>query len=330
MKAVVFSNYGAPSVLRVAELAKPAPADNEVLIRVRAAEVTKADTEMRRSSFPVKWFWLPMRLFMGPLKPRKPVLGGYFAGEVEAVGPSVEKYKIGDEIFGSAGVRFGAHGEYICLPENYLMVGKPVNLSFEEAASVPLGGLNAIHFMRRAEVKPGESVLINGAGGSIGIFSLQIAKAMGAGEITVVDSTIKEQMLRSIGADHFIDYKKTYFADHRKKYDVILNMVAGIPFTDCINALHDGGRYLMGNPKISDMLRAAVLPKSSKKTAIFAFAGEKEEELLALKKMLERKEISPVVDQVFPFEEAAEAHWRVEQERRLGAVVLVPKRTEQS
>ena len=170
MKAITYTRYGSPEVLSLTNVPKPTPKDDEVLIKVRAAEATKSDCELRSFTFPVQWFWLPLRLAMGLFRPRRQILGGYFSGEVEALGKSAHKFKVGDQIFGSTGIRMGAYGEYMCLPESCTMVAKPVNMSFEEAAAVPLGGLNALHFLRKATIKRGEQVLINGAGGSIGSF----------------------------------------------------------------------------------------------------------------------------------------------------------------
>ena len=324
MKAIVFSEYGPPAVLQVKEVEKPVPKDDEVLIKVHAAEVTKADCEMRAFNFQVKWFLIPMRVFLGLIKPRKPILGPYFAGKVEAIGKDVSKFKQDDEIFGATRMRLGAHGEYLCLPASYTIVHKPENISFSEAAAVPLGGLNALHFMRRANIRIGEKVLINGAGGSIGTFGVQIAKAMG-GEVTAVDSAIKEDMLRRIGADHFIDYSRADFTNSGQAYDVIFSMVAKTSFAGCINALNPGGRYVMANPRVSDMLRSMLTTGLTNKKAIFAFAGEKEEELLSLKEMIEAGKIKPVIDKVYSYEEAAEAHRRVETEQRLGAVLISPE-----
>ena len=321
MKAIVYTKYGAADVLQVREIEKPEPGDDEVLIRIHAAEATKADCELRSFNFAVKWFWLPLRVAIGITKPKKQVLGGYFAGEIETVGKDVLKFKRGDQVFGTTRLLYGAYGEYMCLPANYTIVPKPYNTSFEEAAAVPLGGLNALHFMRKANIQNGEKVLVNGAGGSIGTFAVQIAKAMGA-EVTAVDSTIKEGMLRRIGADHFFDYTKEDFTKSDQTYDVIFNMVARNSYSKCINSLNPKGRYLIGNPRISDMLRSVLTSRFTDKTAIFAFAGEKEEELLALKEMIEAGKIKPVVDNIYQPEQAAEAHRRVETEQRLGIVVI--------
>ena len=257
MKAIVYREYGSSEVLQLEEISKPTLSDAEMLIRVRAAEVTKADCELRSFSFPVKWFWLPLRLVLGITRPKRQVLGMYFSGEVEAVGKDVSKFEVGDQIFGSTQIRMGAYGEYVCLPAEYTISVKPSNMSCEEAAAVPLGGLNALHFMRKARVQKGDKVLINGAGGSIGTFAVQIAKDMGA-EVTAVDSGIKEDMLRRIGADHFLDYTKEDFTKSGQRYDVIFDMVARSSYSGCVAALTPKGRYLMGNPRLSDMLRSVV------------------------------------------------------------------------
>ncbi|ETX04079.1 MAG: alcohol dehydrogenase [Candidatus Entotheonella gemina] len=321
MKVIAYDHYGPPNVLRLKEVPKPSPKIGELLLRVRAVEVTKADCELRSFRFPVHWFWLPLRLTMGITKPRRQVLGSYFAAEIEALGEGASKFEVGDRIFGTAHLRLGAYGEYLCLPETYPLVTMPSNLSFEEAAAVPLGGLNALHFMRLAEIEQGESVLINGAGGSIGIFALQIAKDLG-GHVTAVDRSIKEGMLRQIGADHFIDYSKSDFTKSDQKYDVIFNMVARVNYSAAIKCLKPGGRWLSGNPQFFHLIKPFLTNLFSDKRAITKFAGEKEEELIALKDMIEAKRIKPVVDNVYPMEEAVLAHQRVENEDRLGAVVL--------
>ncbi len=321
MKAIVYFRYGSADVLQLGEIKKPVPLDDEIQIRVHAAEATKADCELRSFRFAVKWFWLPLRIAFGVIKPKKPVLGGYFSGVVSAVGRDVDKFSEGDEVFGSCGLRLGAYAEYLCLPAGYCILQKPQNMSHVEAAAVPLGGLNALHFLRKASIQPGEKVLIHGAGGSIGSFAVQIAKNMGA-EVTAVDSGIKEDMLRSIGADYFIDYQKQNFHKSDQSYDVIFNMVAASAYSANMNALKPGGRYLMGNPRLVDMLRSAFTSRFTDKQALFAFAGETEEELTTLKEMIQAGKIKAAVDKIYPLAQAAEAHRRVETEQRLGVVVL--------
>jgi NADPH:quinone reductase-like Zn-dependent oxidoreductase len=325
MQAIVYNKYGPPDVLQVEDAEKPVPQDNELLIKVRAAEVTKADCEMRSFSFQVKWFWLPLRFALGLFKPKRKILGIYFAGEVESVGKVVTRFKAGDQVFGTTRLRLGAHGEYVCLPESYTLAAKPQNVTFAEAAAVPLGGLNALHFLSKANIQNGERVLVNGAGGSIGVFGVQIAKSMGA-EVTAVDSTIKEELLRKIGADHFCDYSKEDFTQSGQTYDVIFSMVAHTSYSACVRALNPKGRYLIANPRLADILRSLLTTMFTQKMAVFAFAKETEEELLALKQMLEAGIIKPVVDKVFSFEQAAEAHQRVETEQRLGTIVISSER----
>jgi NADPH:quinone reductase-like Zn-dependent oxidoreductase len=321
MKAIVYSEYGSPDVLHIEDIEKPVPEDNEIIIRVHAAEATKADCEIRSFHFAVIWFWLPFRIAMGLFKPKNNVLGGYFSGVVETVGKDVTKFKSGDEVFGSTQIKFGAYAEYLCLPDDFTIVPKPHNMSYVEAAAVPLGGLNALHFMTKANIQKGDKVLINGAGGSIGTFALQIAKTMGA-EVSVVDSTIKEEVLRSIGADHFFDYTKEDFSKSDQTYDVIFNMVARSSYSKCIKLLKPAGQYLLGNPRVSDMLRSLFTSKFTSQIACFSFAGEKEQELLELKAMIEAGTIKSIIDKVYSAEQAAEAHRRVETEQRLGVVVI--------
>lgn len=321
MRAITYARYGPPEVLQLSEVETPVPKDDEVLIRVRAAEATKSDCEMRSFTYSVKWFWLPLRIALGVRKPRRQILGGYFSGEIASVGRAVTTFSPGDHVFGSAGLRLGAYGEYVALPARYTIVAKPTNMSFAQAAGVPLGGLNALHFMRRANIRAGEHVLINGAGGSIGAHAVQIAKSMGA-EVTAVDTTIKEGMLRRLGADHFVDYTKEAFTGRGRTYDVIFDMVPRSSYSACIKALRPNGRYLSGNPRLSVMLRSLVTTRFTSKTATFAFAGETRDELLALKAMIEDGRIRSIVDRVFPMEQASDAHRLVETEQRLGAVVI--------
>ena len=321
MKAITYETYGPPDVLQLRDVPKPVPKEDEVLIRVRAAEATKADCELRAFRFAVKWFWLPLRIAFGVTRPRRQILGGYFAGEIASLGKNVAQFSIGDQVFGSAGLRLGAYGEYVALPARYTIVAKPENMSFAEAAAVPLGGLNALHFMRLAKIEPGEEILINGAGGSIGAHAVQIAKTMGA-KVTAVDSAIKEDMLRWIGADHFIDYAREDFRRSGRHYDVIFDMVPRGSFGACIRALKRGGRYFTGNPRVGVMVRSVLTNWFSSKSASFAFAGETREELQALAAMIEEGKIGPIVDRVFPMDEAAEAHRVVEAEQRRGAIVI--------
>lgn len=321
MKAITYDRYGPPEVLRLADLSTPVPGDDEVLIRVRAAEATKADCEMRSFRFSVRWFWLPLRLALGIRRPRRRVLGAYFAGEIAGVGRQVADFKVGDQVFGGSGLRLGAYAEFMAVPARATIVEKPRNMSFTDAAAVPMGGLNALHFMRLAHIHPGDHVLVLAAGGSIGAHAVQIAKAMGA-EVTGVDCATKAEFLRRLGVDHVVDYRTEDALASPGRYDVVFDMVPGSSFTAAIRALRPGGRYLNGNPRLSILIRAPFVRRFTSKTATCAFARETRDELLAVKAMIENGAIVPIVDRVLPMTDAAEAHRLIESEARRGAIVF--------
>jgi NADPH:quinone reductase-like Zn-dependent oxidoreductase len=321
MKAITYSEYGAPEVLHVRDVSKPVPKVDEVLVRVIATEATKSDCELRSFNFAIKWFWLPLRIALGMRRPRRQILGGYFSGIVESIGANVSGFSVGDAVFGTTGLRLGAYGEYVALPAASTLLAKPTKMSFADAAAVPLGGLNALHFMRLADIRPGERILIIGAGGSIGLYAVQIAKSMGA-EVSAVDSTIKQELLQQMGADHVIDYSRENFADSGQTYDVIFDMVPQTSYAACMKSLTPNGRYLSGNPRLSIMLRSIWTTRFTGKWASFAFARETRAELDALRKMIEDGRIRSIVDRVYPMEQAADAHRRVETEQRIGAVVI--------
>ncbi len=321
MKAITYERYGPPEVLHLADLDTPVPGADEILVRVNAAEATKADCEMRSFRFSVRWFWLPLRLALGVRRPRRQVLGSYFAGEVAGVGRDVTAFTVGDQVFGTSGLRLGAYGEYVAVPARATIVEKPRNMSFTDAAAVPMGGLNALHFMRLARIQPGDHVLILAAGGSIGAHAVQIAKAMGA-EVTGVDSGTKADFLRRLGADHVVDYRTEDALATAGRYDVVFDMVPGSSFAAAIRALRPGGRYLNGNPRLAVLICAPFVRWFTSKTATCAFAQETRDELLAVKAMIEAGAIASIVDRVLPMTDAAEAHRLVESEARRGAIVL--------
>jgi NADPH:quinone reductase-like Zn-dependent oxidoreductase len=267
------------------------------------------------------WFWLPLRIALGIQRPRRRILGGYFSGEIESLGKDVTGFSVGEPVFGTTQLRLGAYGEYVALPARYAIVTKPENMTFAEAAAVPLGGLNALHFMRRANIRPGERILINGAGGSIGAYAVQIAQSMGA-QVTAVDSTVKADAVRGFGADHFIAYTQEDFTRSGKRYDVIFDMVPGSSYAACIRLLNPKGRYLSGNPRFMTMLRSVFTTRFTDKTALFAFAREDKRGLRALKAMIEEGRVGSIVDRILPMEQAGEAHRLVETEQRRGAIVI--------
>lgn len=321
MKAVRYERYGPPEVLHLADVAMPVPKADEILVRVRAVEATKSDCEMRSFKFAIHWFWLPLRLALGVTRPRRQILGAYFAGEVAQLGRDVTDFKVGDEVFGTTGLRLGAYGAFVAVPARAAIVAKPANIDFPDAAAVPLGGLNALHFMRLARVRPGDHVLILAAGGSIGAHAVQIAKAMGA-EVTGVDHRTKAEFLHRVGVDHIVDYETENALASPGRYDVIFDMVPHTSFGAAIRALRPGGRYVNGNPRLSILVRAPLVRRFTTRTASCAFAGETRDDLLVLKAMIEAGTLKSIVDRVLPMTEAAEAHRLVESEARRGAIVL--------
>ncbi len=336
MKAIVWTKYGSPDVLQMQEVEKPTPGDNELLIKIVAATVTAGDCEARALKFPLGLSF-PMRLYVGFRKPKRiTILGQELAGEIEAVGKDVTRFQVGNQVFAITGFSMGAYAEYICLPEQPQDRGgtvalKPVNMSYEEAAAVPVGGFEALHFLRKGNVQRGEKVLINGAGGSIGTFGVQLAKYLGA-EVTAVDSTEKLDMLQSIGADHVIDYTQEDFTQNGESYDVIFDVVGKSPFSGSIKSLQENGRYLIGNPRLSKMIRGAWASMRSSKKVIFEAADHKAEDLIFLKELIEAGKIKTVIDRRYPLTQIANAHRYVETGQKAGNVIITmsPNDTENS
>lgn len=324
MKAVAWTKYGSPDVLQVREVEKPAPEDNEVLIRIRATTVTAGDCELRSLSLPL-YFSLPLRIWLGFRRPRDTTIPGTeLAGEIGAAGKDVTQFKVGDAVFGSAGMSLGANAEYICLPEESdegTLALKPANMTYEEAATVPFGGLDALHFLRKATIQSGQKVLINGAGGSIGTFAVQLAKHFGA-EVTGVDSAEKLDMLRSIGADHVIDYAQEDFTQNGETYDVIFDVVGKSSFSGSIRSLREKGFYLLANPRLPHMIRGLWTSMVSSKQVITQVASQKTEDLIFLRGLVEAGKITTVIDRRYPLAQIVEAHRYVETGRKAGHVVI--------
>ena len=321
MKAIVYDTYGPPEVLRLENLPDPKPSADKLLVRVRAAEATKTDCELRAFKFSVSWFWLPLRLALGIFKPRRQALGMYFSGEVVATSDSHKDFPVGSRVYGSSGFQFSAYRELVKIPAKTTLALMPGNMTFEDAAAVPLGGLNALHFMRLAKLTQGDTILIIGAGGSIGLHAIQIAKSMGA-IVTAVDRGDKEQLVRQFDVDHFIDYTKEDFIRSGRTYDVIFDMVPKSSYSACLKALKPGGRYLLGNPRLLSMLRSMVTKRVSDKTVRVAIAEEKSKDLDALTQLIENGDVKSIVGHILSMDQAAEAHRLVETEDRQGAVVI--------
>jgi NADPH:quinone reductase-like Zn-dependent oxidoreductase len=325
MKAIVWTGYGPPEVLELREVEKPTPKENEVLIRIYATTVTAGDSELRSLNLPI-YISLPMRIWMGFRKPRgNTVPGTELAGEIESVGKDVKLFKEGDQVFGSAGMGFGANAEYICLPEQPgEMEGgvaiKPANITYEEAATVPFGGRDALHFLRRGNIQSGQKILINGAGGSIGTYAVQLAKYFGA-EVTAVDSTGKLDMLRSIGADHVVDYTQEDFTKNGETYDVIFDVVGTISFSRSDRSLKQNGTYLLANPG-KQMVQGLWTKMTSSKKVVMQTSSPTIAQLNFLRGLIEEGKLKAVVDRTYPLEQIVEAHRYVDKGGKKGNVVI--------
>jgi len=326
VKSISWTGYGSPEVLLIREIEKPVPEDHEILVRIHSASVTMGDCEMRAMKLPL-FIRFPMRAFVGLFKPKRiSTLGMELSGTVESTGKSVERFKAGDEILASTGARFGAYCECICLPEEAgEMDGpvalKPQSLSFDEAAVIPNGGLEALHFLKQAGVSKGTEILINGAGGSIGTFAVQLAKLSGA-IVTAVDSSDKLEMLKAIGSDHIIDFTKENFAASGKKYDVIFDVVGKVPLLRGLKALRNKGRLLVANPTLFKLTSKYWISLLSGRKLIIGAGSQKVEDLVHLTGLVEKGEIKSIIDKIYSLEQIREAHEYVESGEKTGHVVI--------
>ena len=296
MKAAVCVKYGDPEGIQLKEVEKPAPKDNQVLVKVYASTVTAGDAKLRSLSLPLRLAFLLTGA--GGVR-RNSITGHELAGEIEAAGSAVKRFKIGDPVFASTGMRAGAHAEYVCLPEDAMMAPKPDNLSYEQAAAVPVGGNTALYLLRQADIQPGQKVLIYGASGSVGTYAVQLARYYGA-EVTGVCSTANLELISSLGAAHVIDYTRQDFASGDRTYDLIFDAVGKTSASHCKAALGANGRFL----------------------SVMSPTSEETENLLFLKELIETGELRPVIDRRFPLEQIVEAHRYVDSGHKRGNVVI--------
>ena len=320
MKAIGCTKYGPPNVLQLKEVEKPSPKDNEVLIRVHAATVTKGDCELRSLKLPLLWK-LFVRIGFGFRRPRKKILGQELAGEIESAGKGVRLFKKGDQVFANTGLRLGAWAECSCLPQTGLIATKPANMTYEEAAAVPVGGLHAWHLLRKANLQSGQKVLINGAGGTVGTCAVQLAKSFGA-EVTGVDSTGKLDMLHFIGADMVVDYTRDDFTKNGETYDVIFDVVGKASYSGCIRSLKENGYYLLGNPGLAQQFRGLWTSMMSRKKVVGGMVSYKTEDLIFLRELIEAGKMRSIIDRRYPLEQIAEAHRYVDTGQKTGNVVI--------
>lgn len=299
MKAVVCTKYGPPEVLHLTEIAKPTPKDHEILVKVRATTVTVGDVRMRGFNVPLQ-FWIPSRLFLGITKPRRKILGMEVAGDVEAVGSAVTRFKVGDSVLASTfKENFGGYVEYKCLSEDGVVALKPANMTYEEAAAIPIGAQTALRFLRMAGIKAGQKVLIYGASGSVGTYAVQLATTFGA-DVTAVCSTRNLEMVRALGARHVIDYMREDFAERSERYDIVFDAVGKASKVKCRQVLSPNGIYIN----------------------VMSDAKELVEDLVELVALINEGRLKTVIDRCYPLEQIVEAHRYVDQGHKKGNVVI--------
>lgn len=321
MKAIVCTGYGAPDVLQLQQVNKPMPNDNEVLVKIHTATATTAGL-MARTGKPVVG-----RLFSGLTKPTKSIPGIEFAGEIEEIGKDVTVFEVGDPVFGMTGATTpGAYAEFKSVPEDSVMLMKPDNISYEDAAAIVEGGLTALNFLHHsANIQLGQKVLINGASGSVGTASVQVAKSFGA-EVTAVCSATSFELVQAIGADHVIDYRKDDFTKNGKQYDIIFDAVGKRPFAECKGSLTPSGIYLSVDAATTllPMLWTSLFGhKKALLAATYAKSAKAlKADLAMLKKLAEAGNMQAVIDRTYPLEKTADAHRYVETGHKKGNVVI--------
>ena len=320
MKAAIYRRFGPPDVVKIEEVPKPTPKPNEVLTRIHAASVSIADHRLRAKDLPEGLgFFGPLAL--GVFRPRKKLLGMDGAGVVEAIGDKVTKFQPGDEVYFLPGASFGCHAEYIAMAETDFIALKPKNLNFAEATSLLFGGTTSLNYLRRKPVKPGDEVLVNGASGSCGNAAVQLAKHMGA-TVTGVCSAKNADLVRSLGADHVIDYAVEDFATSGKTYDVIVECVGNAPFERVNDAIKPGGALLIIIPNLKAILFSK---RRSRKTGKLITASDWKatvEDLEYLAKLAEEGVLKPVIDSIYPLEDIVQAHARVDTGHKVGNVLV--------
>ncbi|MEK4485768.1 NAD(P)-dependent alcohol dehydrogenase [Psychrobacillus sp. FSL H8-0484] len=328
MKAIVCTKYGPPNVLQLKEVEKPTPKENEILVKVKATTVTAGDIRVRSFTVPLS-FWLPARIALGFRRPQKAILGMELAGEVESVGEDVKLFKKGDQVFAASQAGFGAYAEYKCLSEDGPVSFKPSNLTYEEAAAIPIGARTALYYLRKANIQSGQKVLVYGASGSVGTYAVQIAKFFGA-NVTGVCSTTNLELVKSLGADQVIDYTAEDFSIKGETYDVIFEAVNKSSFSACMKSLKKDGTYLNVTIPLPGINMLWTKLTSSKKLILSQNSPENSEALNFLKELVESGKLKVVIDRSYEIEEIVEAHRYVEKGHKKGNVVITVEHNKKS
>ena len=315
MKAAVYTQYGPPEVLQVKQVEKPIPKKNELLLRIRATAVNSGDLRLRKADP------FAVRFIFGLIKPKINILGSVFSGEVESVGEDVKHFKVGDFVFGHTDMSFGSYAEYNCVSENASIALKPANISHNEAAVIPFGGVTALHFIKKAMIKPGQKVLVVGASGAVGSAAVQLAKSFGA-DVTGVCSTANIALVKSIGADKVIDYTKEDFTRNGETYDVIFDSVKAISVSRSLKSLNKNGIMILSAAGMSEMLQGLWISMTSSKKVMTGVISHTAADIIFLKELIETGKFKPVIDRTYPLEQIAEAHAYVEKGHKKGNVVI--------
>jgi NADPH:quinone reductase-like Zn-dependent oxidoreductase len=322
MKAIIHSRYGSADELQFMEVAKPVPKDNEVLIKVFATAVTTGDCNVRNFTFISKIFRPLARIMFGVYKPKNKILGFELTGEIEAAGKDVKRFKVGDQIYGSPGMAFGAHAEYTCVSEDGVIALKPTNISWEEAASVFFGAHTALFFLKKlGNIQVGQKVLVIGASGSIGTYAVQLGKYYGA-EVSGVCSTSNLELVKSLGAVKVFDYTKDDYTKNGETYDLIFDTAGNSSFAQCKNSLKSKGIFLASIMNLTEIVQMILTSMRDGKKVKGSVATEKVEDLIFFKELLETGKMKPVIDRIYPLEQTAEAFRYVEKGHKKGSVVI--------
>ncbi len=315
MKAIIYTKYGPPDVLKLKDVEKPRPKENEVLIRVKATAVNSADWRLRKADP------FMVRFFFGLFKPKKNILGVVFSGVIENAGKDVTRYKAGDQVFGLSDMSLGTYAEYICLPETSALAIKPNNISFEEAATIPFGGHTALHFLRKANIKNGQLVLVYGASGAVGTAAVQLAKYYGA-KVTAVCSTANIEMAASLGADKVIDYTKTDILQVEETFDIVFETVNKAPISKIIKLLKKNGILILGSAMLKEMFQGSLISLFGKIKLLMGEAKASADDMNFLKELAASGKLKTVIDRVYPLEQIVEAHAYVEKGHKKGNVIV--------